>query len=111
MGPSAYSDAPLRGVSHHIYIELYSFMRASRTSPKAGPFSGRTTRAWSAAPKYNANVATTGEPRVDAAGIEAWRELFEAKPERQGELHSTMSGIENEPLYSPESGPVDYEAA
>ena len=47
---------------------------------------------------------------MDAAGIEAWRELFEAKPERQGELFSTMSGIENEPLYSPESDGVDYEA-
>jgi methylmalonyl-CoA mutase N-terminal domain/subunit len=54
-------------------------------------------------------VATTDDRKLDAAGIEAWRELFEAKPERQGELFSTMSGIENEPLYSPESLAVDYD--
>jgi methylmalonyl-CoA mutase, N-terminal domain len=54
-------------------------------------------------------VATTGEPRVDAAGIEAWRELFEAKPEREGELFSTMSGVENEPLYAPGSVELDYD--
>jgi methylmalonyl-CoA mutase N-terminal domain/subunit len=41
--------------------------------------------------------------------LEAWRELFEATPERTGELFSTISGIENEPLYSPESVEVDYE--
>jgi methylmalonyl-CoA mutase N-terminal domain/subunit len=54
-------------------------------------------------------VATTDDRKLDAAGIEAWRELFEAKPEREGELFSTMSGIENEPLYGPQSAPVDYE--
>jgi methylmalonyl-CoA mutase, N-terminal domain len=54
-------------------------------------------------------VATTGEPRVDAAGIEAWRELFEAKPEREGELFSTMSGVENQPLYAPGSVELDYD--
>jgi methylmalonyl-CoA mutase N-terminal domain/subunit len=60
--------------------------------------------------KYTANVATTGEPQVDAAGIEAWRELFEARPEREGVLFSTMSGVENEALYAPGSVQVDYEA-
>ena len=41
----------------------------------------------------------------------AWREeLYDAKPERQGELHSTMSGIENEPLYTPDNVTVDYDA-
>jgi methylmalonyl-CoA mutase, N-terminal domain len=55
-------------------------------------------------------MAATDDRRVDAAGVEAWRELFEARPVRSGELFSTMSGIENEPLYSPESGRVDYEA-
>jgi methylmalonyl-CoA mutase N-terminal domain/subunit len=54
-------------------------------------------------------MAATGDRRADATGIDAWRELFEAKPEREGELFSTMSGVENEPLYSPESGAVDYE--
>ena len=39
----------------------------------------------------------------------AWRELYDAKPERRGELFSTMSGVENEPLRTPESVEVDYE--
>jgi methylmalonyl-CoA mutase N-terminal domain/subunit len=54
-------------------------------------------------------MATTGDRRVDATGIEAWRELFEAKPERQGELSSTISGVENEPLQTPETVAVDYD--
>jgi methylmalonyl-CoA mutase N-terminal domain/subunit len=54
-------------------------------------------------------MATTDDRGLDAAGINAWRELFEARPERSGELFSTMSGIENEPLYTAESSPVDYD--
>jgi methylmalonyl-CoA mutase N-terminal domain/subunit len=47
----------------------------------------------------------------DETGTQAWREeLYGRKPERQGELFSTMSGIENEPLYTPDSGSVDYDA-
>jgi hypothetical protein len=45
---------------------------------------------------YSRQVATTGDRRAGAAGSDAWRELFEAKPVRGGELFSTMSGIENE---------------
>jgi methylmalonyl-CoA mutase N-terminal domain/subunit len=38
---------------------------------------------------------------TEGTGTERWREeLYEAKPERQGELFSTISGIENEPLYT-----------
>ena len=54
-------------------------------------------------------MAATDDRSVDAAGIDAWRELFEAKPEREGELFSTMSGVENEPLYAPGSVEVDYD--
>ena len=54
-------------------------------------------------------MATTDDRGLDAAGIDAWRELFEAKPERSGELFSTMSGVENEPLYTAGSTPVDYD--
>src|SRR6266849_3691455 len=57
---------------------------------------------------YNPPMATTEDPKA-GSDTDAWRELYEAKPERAGELFSTMSGIENEPLYSPESVPVDYE--
>ncbi len=61
-------------------------------------------------------MATTEDPRasaekVDAArGVDEWkRELYEAKPEREGELFSTISGIDNEPLYTPDSVEIDYE--
>jgi methylmalonyl-CoA mutase, N-terminal domain len=53
-------------------------------------------------------VATTKDPRETAA-IDDWRgELYDAAPERRGELFSTISGIENEPLHTAESSPVDY---
>jgi methylmalonyl-CoA mutase, N-terminal domain len=55
-------------------------------------------------------MATTEDPKAGVGGTEEWRrELYDAKPEREGELFSTMSGIENEPLYSPDTVPVDYE--
>jgi methylmalonyl-CoA mutase, N-terminal domain len=55
-------------------------------------------------------VATTEDPKAEVDGAGEWRrELYDARAERQGELFSTMSGIENEPLYTPETGSVDYE--
>src|SRR6184192_883858 len=53
-------------------------------------------------------MATTdsGE-RTGGAG--EWRRRYEATPERQGELFSTISGIENEPLYTPENVAIDYD--
>jgi methylmalonyl-CoA mutase N-terminal domain/subunit len=60
-------------------------------------------------------VATTEDPRAgrterEPTSTEQWRdELYDAKPERQGELFSTMSGIENEPLYTPDNAAIDYE--
>jgi methylmalonyl-CoA mutase, N-terminal domain len=53
-------------------------------------------------------MATTD--RDVGSGTEEWRkELYEAAPEREGELFSTISGLENEPLYSPDSTQVDYD--
>src|SRR5437870_2596080 len=53
-------------------------------------------------------VATTEQPR-ETTGTEKWREQsYAAVPEREGELFSTMSGVENEPLYTPDSVVVDY---
>jgi len=50
-------------------------------------------------------VATT-----EGTGTEGWREeLYDAKPERQGELFSTISGVENEPLYTPDNVEIDYD--
>jgi methylmalonyl-CoA mutase N-terminal domain/subunit len=55
-------------------------------------------------------MATTEDPKTGLGATGAWRrELYDAKPERAGELFSTMSGIENEPLYTAESVDVDYE--
>jgi methylmalonyl-CoA mutase N-terminal domain/subunit len=55
-------------------------------------------------------MATTEDPKTGLGATGAWRrELYDAKPERRGELFSTMSGVENEPLYTPEDVDVDYE--
>jgi len=57
-------------------------------------------------------MATTEDPRArseDDSTAEWKRELYEAKPEREGELFSTISGLDNEPLYTPDSVDIDYE--
>jgi methylmalonyl-CoA mutase, N-terminal domain len=58
-------------------------------------------------------MATTDDRPVDVAhadGTAEWkRELYDAKPEREGELSTTISGLENEPLYTPDNVDVDYE--
>jgi methylmalonyl-CoA mutase N-terminal domain/subunit len=56
-------------------------------------------------------MATTEDPRARSdSATAAWkRELYDAKPERQGELFSTISGLENEPLYTSDGGEIDYE--
>jgi methylmalonyl-CoA mutase N-terminal domain/subunit len=53
-------------------------------------------------------MATTEEPsRLDAT--EEWRQgLYEAKPERDA-LFTTLSGLEVEPLYTPDNVEVDYD--
>jgi methylmalonyl-CoA mutase N-terminal domain/subunit len=54
-------------------------------------------------------MATT-EDRRELGGSGDWkRELYDAAPERQGELFSTISGLENEPLYTPERVELDYD--
>ena len=57
-------------------------------------------------------MATTEDPRArseDDSTAEGKRALYEATPEREGELFSTISGLENEPLYTPDSVDIDYE--
>jgi methylmalonyl-CoA mutase, N-terminal domain len=54
-------------------------------------------------------MATT-EDRPTLNATEEWRsELYDATPERQGELFSTISGLENEPLHTPDTAEIDYE--
>ena len=50
-------------------------------------------------------MATT-EDRSSVAGLDAWKELYEATAEREGELFSTISGVENAPLYTAENADV-----
>src|SRR3954467_11407168 len=71
----------------------------------ARPMAGERKRA-----VESLQMATTEDPRARADGTAEWkRELYDAKPEREGELFSTISGLENEPLYTPGSVDVDYD--
>jgi methylmalonyl-CoA mutase, N-terminal domain len=55
-------------------------------------------------------MAITEDQQDIEGGAGEWkRELYDATPEREGELSSTISGLPNEPLYSPESVVIDYE--
>src|ERR1041385_5833594 len=55
-------------------------------------------------------MATTEEPEAGLGGLAEWRrELYDSRAERQDGEFSTMSGIENEPLYTPESVDLDYD--
>jgi methylmalonyl-CoA mutase N-terminal domain/subunit len=53
-------------------------------------------------------MATT-EDRRGADATQEWRrELYDSKPERDA-LFTTISGLENEPLYTPDNVEVDYD--
>src|SRR5436309_44069 len=57
-------------------------------------------------------MATTEDPRAERqpTSTEQWKEeLYDATPQRGGELFSTMSGVENEPLYTPDNVEIDYD--
>src|SRR5213594_358024 len=55
-------------------------------------------------------MATTEDKR-GVGGTDDWkRELYDSAAERQGELFSTISGLENDPLYTPDTVEIDYEA-
>src|SRR2546422_1119912 len=55
-------------------------------------------------------MATTEDSRARSDSTAEWkRELYDATPEREGELFSTISGLENEPLYAPDNAGVDYQ--
>src|SRR5919204_5044042 len=54
-------------------------------------------------------MATTEDGRrVDATG-EWRREVYDAVPERGGELTPTISGLPTEPLYTPDNVDADYD--
>jgi methylmalonyl-CoA mutase N-terminal domain/subunit len=55
-------------------------------------------------------MAATEKDQGAADATSRWRrESYTASPERRDELLSTISGIENEPLHTPDTTPVDYE--
>ena len=54
-------------------------------------------------------MATTEDPRLGSSTEEWKRELYDAGPERTGELFSTISGLENEPLYTPDNSEVEHD--
>jgi methylmalonyl-CoA mutase, N-terminal domain len=55
-------------------------------------------------------MATTEDPQAQSDSTVEWkRELYEATPEREAELFTTISGLDNEPLYTPDNVDVDYE--
>jgi len=55
-------------------------------------------------------MATTEDRPASLDGIAEWRrQLYEASPERQGELFSTISGLEVHPLYTADSVQIDEE--
>src|SRR5262249_30863269 len=53
---------------------------------------------------------TTEDRSTEETNTGEWRrELYDASPERGDELTTTISGLENEPLYTPDNVDVDYE--
>jgi methylmalonyl-CoA mutase, N-terminal domain len=70
----------------------------------AGGYAGRR-----ASRSYNAPMATTEDrPGLDAT--HEWRrELYDAGREREGALFATISGLPNEPLYTPDNVELDYD--
>jgi methylmalonyl-CoA mutase N-terminal domain/subunit len=55
-------------------------------------------------------MAATEDRPASLDGIAEWRrQLYEASPERQGELFSTISGLEVDPLYTTDSVDIDEE--
>jgi methylmalonyl-CoA mutase N-terminal domain/subunit len=49
------------------------------------------------------------EDRGTSGSVGSWREhVYERAPEREEELFSTISGIENEPLHTPENVDIEY---
>ncbi len=53
-------------------------------------------------------MATTHRRGV-LGSLRAWRERYEQTPERRDELTSTISGLEVEPLYTPENVELDHD--
>src|SRR2546429_3558878 len=84
------------------------FRVENEDSPAKSPFRGRQVVPPRDRTGSIQTMATT-EDRRELGGEEWRKELYDATPERQGELFSTISGLENEPLYTAESVPLEYD--
>jgi methylmalonyl-CoA mutase, N-terminal domain len=52
----------------------------------------------------------TADQRAESTATDRWhRERYESTPERRGVAFSTISGVDNEPLYTPEKVEIDYD--
>jgi methylmalonyl-CoA mutase N-terminal domain/subunit len=54
-------------------------------------------------------MALTEEPRAELDGTTAWRDELYDKSQERDALFTTISGVENEPLYTPDNSPIEYE--
>jgi methylmalonyl-CoA mutase, N-terminal domain len=70
---------------------------------KRGSITGRGT-----SPRIRGMATTEDRPEISTETEQWRRELYEAAPERDGELTSTISGLENEPLYTPDNVEIDH---
>ena len=75
------------------------------------PFvTSRTRPRWKCAANLEFGEMAKTEDRGTSGSVGAWRErLYDRLPERN-ELFSTISGVDTEPLYTPENVEIDYSA-
>src|SRR5262249_15157420 len=59
-------------------------------------------------PRISRMAATEDRDVLDR--LSRWRrDAYDRSPEREGELQSTISGVDVDPLYTPDNAPLDYE--
>src|SRR5207247_7872463 len=95
-----------RWIPPSLAVCLIGMSEHSRKGGAGNPPDGGRLFARERSRGQNPLMATTENQRDTGSGTEKWRqELYEAAAERQGELFTTISGLEHEPLYNPE--PID----
>src|SRR5262249_50848641 len=59
-------------------------------------------------PSIRRRAATEDRNALDR--LSRWRrDVYDRSPEREGELRSTISGVDVDPLYTPDNAPLDYQ--
>src|SRR5207248_2941372 len=107
--PLLRAEEPLAGPADQADRHRRADHRLHGRAESGGEPAARAVIDRSPAPRIR-DVATTEDPRASLDGTAEWkREPYDAAPEREGELFSTISGLENEPLYTPETVEIDYD--